>query len=111
MDFDIDFADSNLLSYRIEGRIVTFILERWNAEILEFKFLNFASLYTMNYYRISEFKEVFESPLLDRVFKELYDEIPKEHNLKIFKFLNSNEMTVFEIVCEDISIKIVETKI
>lgn len=92
----IGFADSKILSYKIENENLTLLIECWNAEIVEIKFLNFVALFAMNYFRISDFQEVFESSLLEKALTELYEERPKKHN--IFKFLNSDELTALEIV-------------
>lgn len=105
IDFEIGFADSNIQSYTIEGENLTLFLECWNSEIIEIKFLRFVSLFAMNYFQISDLQEVFESPILERALSELYEEKPKEHYLRIFKFLNSNKMTALEVVCEDIHIR------
>ena len=105
IDFEIGFADSNIKSYTIEGENVILFLECWNTEIIEIKFLRFVSLFAMNYFQISDLQEVFESPILERALNELYEEKPKKHFLRIFKFLNSDDMTALEIVCEDIHIR------
>src|ERR1700730_6688424 len=104
VNFEIGFADSNIQSYTIEGENLTLFLECWNSEIVEIKFLKFVSLFAMNYFRISDLQEIFESPILEKALSELYEEKPKEHCLRIFKFLNSDDMTALEIVCEDIHI-------
>jgi hypothetical protein len=105
VDFEIGFADSNIQSYFIEGGDVTLFLECWNSEVVKIKFLRFVSLFAMNYFRIADFREVFESLFLERALSELYEEKPKEHDLRVFKFLNSDDMTALEIVCEDINIE------
>ncbi len=105
IDFEIGFSDSNIQSYSIGKKNITLFLECWNAEILEIKFLNFVSLFGMNYFRIADFYEIFESPLLERALKELYEEKPESHELRIFRFINSDDMTALEIVCENISIE------
>lgn len=102
INFKIGFADSIIQSYVIDNKNITLFLECWNSDVVEIKFLKFVSLLGMNYFRISDLQEVFESPLLDRALNELYEEKPKEHSLRIFKFLNSNDMTALEIVCEGI---------
>lgn len=101
----IGFADSEIQSYTVEGESLTLLIECWNAEKVEIKFSNFASLFTMNYFRIADFREVFDSPLLERSLNELYVEKPEKHNFRIFKFLNSDDMTALEIVCEGIQIR------
>ncbi|SCA62851.1 hypothetical protein SCG7109_AE_00180 [Chlamydiales bacterium SCGC AG-110-M15] len=104
VDFEIGFADSCIQSYFVKDNDLTLLLECWNAVVLEIKFLNFASVFAMNYFRIADIKEVFRSPLLDRVLDELYEEKPKKHEFRVFKFLNSNDMTALEVVCEGIKI-------
>lgn len=105
VDFEIGFADSNIQSYTVDDKNLTLFLECWNAEIVEIVFFKFVSLFAMNYFQIADLREVFESQLLERALNELYEEKPKEHNFRIFKFLNSDDMTALEIVCEDIQIK------
>lgn len=109
INFEIGFADSNILSYTIKGENLTLFLECWNSEVVEIKFIKFTSLLAMNYFRVSDFKEIFESPLLERTLSELYEERPKEHGLRIFKFLNSDGMVPLEVVCEDICIRKIES--
>jgi hypothetical protein len=55
--------------------------------------------------QISDLQEVFDSPLLERVLNELYAEKPNKHNFRVFRFLNSDDMTALEIVCENIHIE------
>ncbi|NGX42845.1 MAG: hypothetical protein K940chlam7_01133 [Chlamydiae bacterium] len=105
VDFEIGFADSKIQSYSLEDENLTLLLECWNSKIVEFRFLNFVSLFAMNYFRIADIQEVFESPLLERALSELYEKKPKDHNLRIFQFLNSDGMTALEVVSEDIKIK------
>jgi len=105
LEYGIGFADSNILSFTVEDSNLTLLLKCWNAIILKIKFLNYTSLLAMNYFRIADLLEVFESPLLERVLNELGDEKPKEHNFRVFKFLTDDDPTALEIVCEDISIE------
>lgn len=105
VDFEIGFADSCIQSYFVKGSSLTLLLECWNSVIVEIEFLNFASLFSMNYFRVADLNEVFESPLLERVLSELYEEKPKAHNYRVFKFINSDDLTVLEIVCEGIKIQ------
>lgn len=107
----IDFADSQILSYTIKPEYLMLFIERWNAEILEIKFLNFASISAMSYFRIAEIKEIFESPLLERVLTEFYEEKPKEHNYRIFKFITGDDDTALEIVFENLEIRIIKKMI
>lgn len=105
VDFEIGFSDSNILSYCIQDENLTLLLECWNLEILEIKFLRISCFLAMNFLRIADLREIFESELIERVFNELYDEKPKKHNLRVFKFVTASEATALEIVCEDITIK------
>ena len=105
VNFEIGFADSNIQSYSIEGENLILFLKCWNSEIIKIKFSQFVALFALNYTRIADFREVFESPLLERALRELYEEIPKKHDLRVFKFLNSDDMTALEIVCKDIKIE------
>lgn len=105
VEYEIGFADSEIMHYSVNSDDLILTLECWNAVILEIKFIGFASVFGMNLCTVSEFFEIFNSPLLDNVLKEYYNEIPKEHNYRIFKFLNPNDMTILEIVCEGIEIK------
>lgn len=105
VNFDIGFADSNIQSYIVEGENLTLFLECWNSQIIEIKFLKFVSLFAMNYFRIFDFREVFDSPILEKVLSELYEEKPKDHCLRVFRLINSDDMTALEVVCEDIHIK------
>lgn len=102
---NIDFADSEILSYTVKNDTLTLFIERWNAEILEIKFLNYASSLSMNLFGIAEVKEVSESNLLDKVLNEFYEKKPKENPFKIFQFFNSDDMCALEIVCEGIDIR------
>lgn len=104
----IDFADSEILSYNIKSEGLTLFVERWNAEILEIKFLKHVAVLAMCYFRIAEAQEVYESPLLERALNELYETIPKEHNFRIFKFITPEEDVALEVVCEDINIRIIK---
>lgn len=104
VDFEIGFADSYIQSYIVENDTLTLVLKCWNADLLEIKFLNLASIFAMNYIEVADLLEVFESPFLDRALIELYEEIPKVHDFRIFKFITSDDMTALEIVCEDIQI-------
>lgn len=105
IDFEIGFADSCIQSYLVKNSNIILLLECWNATLLEITFINFASIFSMNYIRIADVKEVFESPLLDRALNELYEDKPEAHSYRIFKLLNSNDMTALEVVCEGIEIK------
>lgn len=105
VNFEIGFADSNIQSYTIEGENLTLFLECWNSQIVEIKFLKFVSLFAMNYFRIFDFQEVFNSQILERALSELYEEKPKEHCLRAFRFINSDDMIALEVVCEDMHIK------
>ena len=105
INFEIGFADSNILTYFMKDENLTLFLQCWNSEIVKIRFLKVVSLFSMNYFRIADLREVFESPLLERALKELYTETPNEHSLRVFKFLNSDDMTALEIVCEDINIE------
>jgi len=105
VEFEIGFAASKILSYSINDGNVSLFLECWNSAVLEINFLYFASLFAMNYTRIADFREVFESSLLERALEELYEKKPKEHLFRVFRFLNSDDITAFEIVCEDIKVK------
>ena len=100
---DVDFADSKILSYVVDTDNLTLYLECWNCKIFEIKFLNYISLFSTNYFRISNFQEVSESFLLEKALNEFYEVIPKAHHFRIFKFLH-NDITTLEIICEDISI-------
>lgn len=101
---NIDFADSNILSYNVDIDNLTLFLECWNATVIEMKFLNYVSLSSTNYFRISDFQEVYESALLDKTLDEFYELRPKEHPFRIFKFIH-DDLTTLEIICENISIK------
>lgn len=105
VEFEIGFADSNIHSYSVDRDNLTLQLECWNAEFIEIIFIGFTSLFAMNYCRIADLKETFEPHLLEKTLKELYVEEPSSHNFRIFKFINSDNMTALEIVCEDIKIK------
>ena len=105
IEFEIGFADSCIQSYLIKDSNVILLLECWDATLVEIKFLNFVSVFSMNYTRIADLKEVFESLLLDRVLNELYEEKPEIHSYRVFKFLNSSDMTALEVVCESIEIR------
>lgn len=105
VDFEIGFADSNVQCYTFKDNNVIFLLECWNSAILEITFSNFILLNMTNDFRISDLQEAFESPLLNKALKKLYEKIPKEHNLKVFKLIDSNGETALEIVCENINIK------
>jgi|GEM_PF-2144732 len=104
----IDFADSEILSYTVKRGCLILFIERWNAEILEIKFLDYAASFDMGYFRIAEMQEVFETPFLERVLKEYYEIKPKEHNVRVFKFFNSDDMTALEIICKDVNIRIIK---
>lgn len=104
VDFEIGFADSKILSYSVRDDDVILLLECWNAQIVEICFIKFVSLFAMNYFRISVVHEIFESPFLERALNELYEEKPKKHGLRIFQFLNSDDMIALEVVCENIKI-------
>lgn len=104
IDYEIGFADSNIISYNIQDENIVLILECWNNEILEIVFFKYAAIFAMNYTQISDFREAYESVLLERVLTEFYEVKPLKHNFRIFKFLNSDEMTALEIICENIKI-------
>ena len=105
VDFEIGFADSTILSYSVKRNKLTVILECWNSEIIEIKFINFTGITAMNYFRIADIYEVFESPLLERALNELYEKHPESHNLRIFQFINPDDMLALEVVSENIQIK------
>ncbi|NGX42982.1 MAG: hypothetical protein K940chlam7_01272 [Chlamydiae bacterium] len=79
VNFEIGFADSTIQSYSVENENLTLFLECWNSEIVEFRFLNFVSLFAVNYFRIADVQEIFESPLLERALNELYEKKQKFH--------------------------------
>lgn len=101
----IGFADSEVLSYNTNRESIKLFVQLWDAEILEIKFINNASIFDMGYFRIAEVQEILESPLLDRVLDEYYEVKPEKHPYRIFKFLTSDDMTALEIVCEDVKIR------
>jgi len=105
VNFEIGFADSIIRSYSIKGENLTLFLECWNSEIVKITFLKFVSLFAMNYFRIADLREVFDSSILERALRELYEGKPEKHGLRVFKFLNSDDMTALEVVCEGISIE------
>ena len=105
VDFDMGFADSEILSYSVEGENLALFLEYRNGDIVEIRFLKMAALFAMNDRRVADLQEIFESPLLERALSELYQEPPKEHALRIFRFLNANEKTALEVVCEAVNLK------
>lgn len=73
----IDFADSYIQSYHVKDQNITLLLECWDGEIIEFKFLNFCSVLSMNYFYIESFQEITESPLLERALMEFYEKNQK----------------------------------
>ena len=101
---NIDFADAVIQHYIVKDFNILLFLERWNGEILEIKFLDFVLFEATNSDRISAFEECFESPLLEKALNHVYDKIPNSHNLRIFKFIDSNDRISLEIVCEKIHI-------
>ena len=101
---DIDFADSNIISYNVDGDNLTLNFESWNGKLFEIKFLNYVSLFSTNYFRISDFQEVSESFLLEKALEEFYEVRPEKHHFRIFKFLH-DDITTLEIICEGIIIK------
>jgi hypothetical protein len=78
IDFEIGFADSSILSYSIKDNAVTLFLNCWNSEVIEIKFLNFISLFAINNTEVSDFKEVFESSLLEKTLDALYEVKPEK---------------------------------
>ena len=100
----IDFADSEILSYTVKREYLMLFIELWNAEILEIKFLGHAASLDMGCFRIAEVEEVFESTLLERLLGEYYEIKQKEQPFRVFKF-NSDDSTVLEIVCKNISVR------
>lgn len=105
VNFDIGFADSTIKSYSVEDENLKVLLECWNSDLVEIKFLELVSLFALNYFRIADLREVFQSALLDSALIDLYEKKPDEHDFRIFKFLNSDGMTALEIVCKSVEIK------
>ncbi len=103
----IDFADSVILSYTVKFGCLILFVKRWNAQILEIKFLEYASSVDVDYVEIAYVQQVFESPLLERILDEFYEKKPNSHNFKIFKFFNSDDLTALEVICENVNVRII----
>jgi hypothetical protein len=105
MEFEIDFADSTILYYTVKDFNISLLLERWNAEIIEMNFLKYVLFEATSHRKVSAFEECFESPLLEKALDYVYEKIPDKHNLRIFRFIDTNENISLEIVCENIHIE------
>jgi len=101
---DIGFEHSKIVNYQFTKDCLVLILECWNLVIVEIKFKGFAAMFSINNCEIYGFYEIFESSLLDLVLKRFYEIIPTAHLYHIFKFVNEDEETVLEVVCENIEI-------
>jgi hypothetical protein len=105
MEFEIDFADSTRLYYIVKDFNISLFLEKWNAEIIELKFLEYVLFEATSHDQVSAFEECFESPLLEKALDYTYEKIPDKHNLRVFRFIDINENISLEIVCENIHIE------
>lgn len=105
INYGISFADSEIISYQSQDSNVLLRLRAWNSEIIEFEFVNCILFFILDSWDISEVCESSDSVLFQRALNMIYDEIPVNHNYRLFQFLNNDDDPVVEIACESINIQ------
>ncbi len=105
LDYPIGFADSEILSYCSENNNLIIYLKCWNEKILKFEFVDCILFLILNSWNISDVCEMDDSVFLERALKIVYEILPKEHDYKIFNFINNDDDPVVEIICKNMIIE------
>jgi len=98
------YAESEILSYHSEADNLMVFLKCWNEKILKFQFTECILFLILNSWKISNLCETDNSFLYERALNIVFDKTPKEHNYKLFQFLDEDDNIVVEIGAKDVII-------
>lgn len=104
IEYDIGFADSNIVSYRSKNENVVITLKCWNEKVLELEFVESILVLITNSWNISDICEITESILLDKVLSQAYEIIPKNHEYRIFQFIDNSDNPAIEVISKQLII-------
>ena len=104
IDYEIGFADSEILSYSHQNNNLVIYLKAWNEKILKFEFFDYLLFLILNSWNISDICELDNSPLIERALRIEYDTIPQDHPYKLYQFINDDDEPTVEIVSKKLSI-------
>ena len=102
---DIGFADAEIIEYSRSSHSLVVCVKAWNEEHLLVHFEGPAAIYDRGIWSVSDLREVkAETPLLQEALAHEYDEIPKDHGLRQFQFLDVDGEPTLEIVARGVKI-------
>ena len=108
VEFEVGFADSELISYERGASGIRVIISAWNERVI---CLEFTDAITMVDYGAWSFSDICEfegdSPTMNKALRMQYDPIPSEHPYRLFQFLNEDDEPSIEVVAEKLLVSFV----
>ncbi len=108
IDYQIGFADSEIISFQSNDNIFFIFLKAWNEVTLRFDFKESIFFVTYTNWDISDVCESKESEHLDKALKLVYRDPPTDHPYKIFQFLDLYENIAAEVICKELVISVLK---
>lgn len=106
IEFEIGFADAELLSYERSVDDCTVNLTTWNNQNVEALFIDTVGVLDIGVGTISDIVEVFEvTPFFEKVLSQVYETPPSHHLYRLFQFLNVDGEASLEIIAAGINLK------
>ncbi len=106
IQYQIGFADSEILSYHSSNDNLILRLKCWNEKIIEFEFVDCILFLILNNWKISDVCELNDSFLMERALKKVYETIPEQHPYKVFQFLDNDDDPAVEVACTNMIISV-----
>ncbi|GEM_PF-3760230 len=108
VEFEVGFADSELISYERGESGVKVLISAWNEQSICLEFKGAITLVDYGAWNFSEICELQESsPTMSRALQTQYDGNPLEHPYRLFQFLDEDNEPSMEVVAEKLLVSLV----
>ena len=101
----IGFADAEITDYSKRGGELLVGVKAWNEERLVVCFEELAAMCDRGAWSVSDLCESsIQSSLLLEALEYQYDEIPEDHGMKVFEFLDNDGNPILEVIARKASV-------
>jgi len=103
VEYEIGFADAEILEYRKESNELTVFVQAWNETVLRVSFFDVVGLMDLGVGDIADLViENSGSAFLNNVIQQVYENIPSVHPYTLYQFLNNDDNPAMEVVAAGI---------
>lgn len=110
IDYQIGFADSEIISFQSDKNSLLIFLKSWDEKILKFEFSNSIFFMIYNNWYISDICEMNNPKNMEKALLMVYADPPKLHPYKAFQFIDIDGDIAAEVYCTDLIISIEDQK-